>query len=121
MFLLVLIGILFTLVYSLNNYLFSFWSRKGFKQLKPTFIFGDVSSVFTAKASMGEFFENVYRKYKSHKILGVYFSYRPVLVVNDSKLVQDIMIKDFTSFHDRPMPVDEENDPLSAHLFNIGE
>lgn len=35
------------------------------------------------------------------------------------QIVQDIMIRDFQSFHDRPMPVDEKNDPLSAHLFNI--
>lgn len=115
----ILIGLLLVLLYLLNNHLFSFWSKRGFKQLDPTFLIGNAGPLITLKASMGEYYQNVYNKYKNYKILGMYLSYRPVLVVTSPKYVQDIMIRDFTSFHDRPMPVDEENDPLSAHLFNI--
>lgn len=62
----------------------------------------------------------MYSKHKELKIFGIYLSYRPVLILTDPKLVQDILIRDFQSFHDRPMPVNEEKDPLSGHLFNIG-
>lgn len=119
MLLLILLGILIALIYLLNQYLFSFWSRRGFKQVDPTFLVGNAGPLLTLKTSIGEYYQDVYNKYKQHRVIGVYFFYRPLLVVNDAKLVQDIMIKDFTSFHDRPMPVDEVNDPLSAHLFNI--
>ena len=114
-----LVVVVIGLAYFLNNYWFSYWSRKGFEQLNPKLLVGDAGPMFTLKESMGEYFAKVYNKFKSHKIVGIYLSYRPALLITDAKLVQDIMIRDFTSFHDRPMPVDEVNDPLSGHLFNI--
>jgi cytochrome P450 family 6 len=115
----ILVGVLLVLGYLLNDYLFSYWSKLGFKQLEPTFLVGNAGALMKLKVSMGEYFQDLYNKHKDSKILGIYFMYRPILVVTDAKIVQDIMIRDFTSFHDRPMPVDEQNDPLSAHLFNI--
>jgi cytochrome P450 family 6 len=119
MILAILVGALIVLVYILNKYLFSFWSKRGFKQVDPTVIVGNAARVFTLKTTVGEFLRDFYFQYKDHKVLGIYMSYRPVLLINDAKIVQDILIRDFSSFHDRPMPVDEVNDPLSAHLFNI--
>ncbi|CRL03688.1 CLUMA_CG016217, isoform A [Clunio marinus] len=107
-------------VYLLNQYLFSYWSKRGIKQLEPSFFYGDGGDLIKFKKSMGEFFKDIYSKHKNERIVGVYISYKPVLVVTDPKLVQDILIRDFTTFHDRPMPVDENKDPISGHLFNIG-
>ncbi|CRL02226.1 CLUMA_CG015167, isoform A [Clunio marinus] len=114
-----IIGLLFAVGYLINQYVFSYWTKRGFKQLQPSFLVGDALPLITLKTSLGEYFQEIYDKYKNNKIIGIYLFYRPVLVVNDAKLVQDILIRDFTYFHDRPMPVDEINDPLSAHLFNI--
>lgn len=36
----------------------------------------------------------------------IYQFYQPVLVVTDSKIVKDVLIRDFLSFTDRPMAVD---------------
>lgn len=105
--------------YLLNNYLLSYWTRRGFHQLNPTFFFGDAGPVIKQKKCLGEFYADVYNQLKKVKICGLYLFYQPILLVTDSKLVQDILIRDFTSFHDRPMPVDEKRDPLSANMFNI--
>jgi cytochrome P450 family 6 len=68
---------------------------------------------------MGDFFKGIYDKYKQHKVIGLYMSYDPVLVINDPKLVQEILIRDFKSFHDRPMPQNEDHDPITGNLFNL--
>lgn len=115
----VLIGLVIVLGYFLNQYQLDYWKRRGFKQLQPKFFFGDAEKLMKLKLSMGEYYQGLYNNYKKFRIIGSYTSYAPSLVITDPKLVQDIMIKDFTSFHDRPMPVDEKNDPLTAHLFNI--
>lgn len=115
----VLLGAIIVLGYYLHNHWLSYWSKRGFKQLNPKFFFGDAEHLFTFKSSIGEYYQELYNKHKALRIIGIYMSYKPVLIVTDPKLVQDIMIRDFTSFHDRPMPVDEVNDPLSGHLFNI--
>lgn len=116
--LLIVIGLVFALVYLLHRHFFTFWKRHGFVQLDPWFPFGDAAATLTLKTSNGDFFAQLYEKYKKHRFIGVYLTYRPVLVVNDPEIVQDMLIKDFSMFHDRPTPVNEKLDPLSNTLFN---
>nr|WKE35368.1 cytochrome P450 CYP6FV21 [Bradysia odoriphaga] len=68
----------------------------------------------------GETFSDFYNRLKHNKIHGLYFSYRPSLIVNDPEVVQEVIIKNFTTFHDRGLFVDEKVDPLAAHLFFMG-
>lgn len=115
----ILFGLAVALGHFLNKYLLSYWSRRGFQQTEPKFLIGDAGPLILLKSSLGETIANFYHKNKQHKVFGIYMFYRPILVINDLMVAQDIMIKDFNNFHDRPMPVDEENDPLSAHLFSV--
>ena len=83
--------------------------------MDPTFFIGNLKEMMTV--SMGEGFANFYKKFQNQKFIGFYLSYRPVLLVNDPELIHHVMIKDFTSFHDRPMPINEEVDKISGNLF----
>ena len=113
----IFVAIFAVLIYLINQHYFSYWSKRGVPHNDPTFILGDLGSVILGRKQFGEFFRNIYEKNKNHKIIGLYFSYRPAVLVNDPVLVQDLMIKNFTSFHDRSFTVDEEVDPLMANLF----
>lgn len=107
------------LAYFFNKHKHSYWKSRGFVQLAPEFFFGDIVDIIHGKQSIGEFFESLYNKHKHHKLLGVYFSYKPVILVNDPILVQNVMIREFSKFHDRPVPFDLEGEPLHAHLFHL--
>lgn len=115
---LIFFGLISVLLYLLHRYFFTFWKRHGFVQLDPSFPFGDAGPTLTLKVSNGDFFAQLYRNYKNHRFIGTYLTYRPVLVVNDPEIVQDIFIKDFSTFHDRPTAVNKKLDPLSNQLFN---
>lgn len=119
MFIIIALLTLGLLIYLLNQHKHSFWEQRGFVQIKPTFLIGNIGSILTSKASLGEFLENIYEKHKKIRAIGIYFTYQPSIVINDPMLVQNIMITDFTKFHDRPVPVDVDNDPLQAHLFHM--
>lgn len=119
MYLTILFLSLFTIVYILNKYVLSYWSNRGFPQSNPKFLFGDAWPLIRMKVSPGEFFRDIYFKHKDKKVFGVYVSYSRILTVHDPLIVQDIMIRDFSSFHDRPIPMNEDKDPLSVHLFNL--
>lgn len=117
-----IIAILLTLgaIYLINKYLFSYWTRRNFPQIEPSFFIGNLGSTLTVKQSLGDLFADFYVKFKSQKFIGAYFFYRPVLIINDPELIQDIMIKNFNSFHDRPIPDDAAKKyPLVGHLFNL--
>jgi cytochrome P450 family 6 len=102
-------------IYLINAHFFNYWKQRRIPQITPTFFMGNLMEFLSI--SIGESFAKFYEKFKSQKFIGLYFCYRPVLLVNDPELIQHIMIKDFTSFHDRPMPINEEEDKISGNLF----
>ncbi len=117
----ILAVLLIAVIYYANQYFFNYWRRLNVPQKnEPTFLIGDIAGVFSGRTSIGETFSGFYNRFKQNKIHGLYFSYRPSLIVNDPEVIQEVMIKDFTSFHDRGLFVDAKVDPLGAHLFLLG-
>lgn len=106
-------------LFALDRYFLGYWSRKSFPQLSPTFVFGDIAEVLLKKITLSELFARNYRKFKHLKVLGLYFSYRPVLLVFDPDLVKKILIKDYANFSDRSTYSNKKKNPLSNHLFNL--
>lgn len=106
--------------YLINKYLYGYWNRRNVFQIDPTFVIGNLGSTITFKKNLGDFFAELYEKYKTKKFIGAYIFYQPVLIVNDPELIQDVLIKNFNSFHDRPMPDGAAKKyPLVGHLFNV--
>lgn len=118
MFLLITIISCCYLIYYLSQKRHSFWKNRGFVQLEPKFIFGNIQPMIKQQMSFGEVLENLYEKSKMHKIVGIYFLYKPVMLVNDPILLQHIFIKNFGTFHDRPVNIDLDVDPMQDNLFN---
>lgn len=113
------LGFTITVLILLNHFLHHYWSRKGFLQLKPKFLVGNIGELFRLKKSIAEIYGELYAKSKSAKIVGLYFFYRPALLVNDTNLIQNILVKDFPHFMNHGLYVDEKRDPLSGHLFSL--
>ncbi|XP_017084417.2 probable cytochrome P450 6d5 [Drosophila eugracilis] len=107
-----------TLLYVYLKYTFSYWDRKGFPSTGVSIPFGALDSVTKGKRSFGL---AIYDMYKATKepVVGLYLTLRPALLVRDAQLAHDILVKDFSKFHDRGVYVDEENDPMSAGLFQM--
>ncbi|XP_070494253.1 probable cytochrome P450 6a14 [Chironomus tepperi] len=116
----IFISFIATIIYLLNKYFFSYWTRRDVYQVEPTFLVGNVGKLFTLKAHMADIFTDIYFKHKNKRFLGGYMSYRPMLIVHDPVLFQDIMIRDFTTFHDRPTPGEvADAHPLVGNLVNL--
>lgn len=106
------------LIYYLSQRRHNYWKGRGFAQVEPKFIFGNVQPMIKQQKSFGELLESLYVQSKMHKLVGIYFLYKPVMLVNDPILLQHIFIKNFTNFHDRPVNIDLDADPLQDNLFN---
>lgn len=95
-----LFGFLITSVILLNHFLHNYWSRRGFVQLNPKFLVGDLGELFRLKKSIAEVYGELYEKSKQHNVCGLYFTYRPGLMINDPSLIQKVLVKDFHHFID---------------------
>lgn len=89
--------------------------------LSPSFPFGNISKVVFRKQSINDKAVEVYNTLKSqgHRFGGIYFFTHPVFLPVDVELITNILVKDYNYFEDRGIHYDEENDPISAHLFSL--
>lgn len=53
------------------------------------------------------------------KFGGMFSSIKPILIVTDLDLLQNILVKDFNYFHDRGMYYNVKHDPVSGHLVKV--
>lgn len=113
-----LIGII-TLAYLYARRTYSYWERKGFTYHPGiNYVFGHFKTSFTQKENLGVTLSRIYNSTKE-PFIGIYSIFRPILMVRDTELVRNILIKDFNYFTDRGVHCNEEYDPLSGHLFAL--
>lgn len=117
--LLIVVATSLCLLYAYFKYSHKYWCRMGVPQLDPTFPFGDMASVIFRKQNMGDKIKEIYDKMKGNRYVGLYFFSRKAFLPLDPVLIKDILNTDFQHFYDRGIYYDEENDPLSAHMFSI--
>lgn len=111
---------LVTIVYGYFKYSFSYWKSRNIPHEEPTFPYGNIKG-FGTIIHPSLCIERLYKKFKSTgaKYFGAYFLTRPVIVVLDINLLKNILVKDSNNFNERGIYYNEEDDPLSAHLFNM--
>ncbi|XP_046385526.1 probable cytochrome P450 6a14 [Ischnura elegans] len=95
------------------------WKKRNIPQVPPLFPFGNMWSLVRGKESIMDFYLNTYRRFVGHRYMGLIMIKEPTLLIRDPGLIKQILIKDFSQFHDRSFPVDEVNDPMSGNLFNL--
>lgn len=116
MFIYLIIAVLSLLLFYFK-WTYTHWQRHGFPYLEPKIPFGVLDPVVrTWKKSFGMAIFDIYQESKE-RVLGIYLINRPALLVRDAQLAKDILCKDFVSFHDRGVYVNEEKDPMSGGLF----
>jgi cytochrome P450 family 6 len=114
---LIFIGIV---IYLADKYFLNYWNRRDVKQIDGSFLFGNIKEIILQRQSFCSCFKGFYNATKKERFVGINFSYRTALLVNDLELIKDILINDFTSFHDRGVYVNEKDDILSGHLAALG-
>ena len=118
----ILIAIVLSLLvygYKLLRQRYNYWQQLGIPCDEPTFWMGNITGVGSTRSFL-DVWQEYYDKYKTTgPFAGFYWFFNPAVMVFDPALLKMIMIKDFNKFMDRGVFVNEDNDPLSGHLFNL--
>jgi len=96
---------------------FNYWKKRNVPYAKPTFPFGNLGDMVFLKASIGQLLQNIYKELDGEKYGGIYMLTKPGFIFRDPDIIKNILVKDFSSFHDRGFYMDEEFEPLTGHLF----
>jgi cytochrome P450 family 6 len=114
--LLVTIGALLVWLYYYFTANFNYWENKGVPYLKPVPFFGNLMEMGLHRKTQAEGFRELYHKLDGQMFGGIFQTRIPMIMFRDPELIKHVLIKDFSHFHDRGMPHDVENDPISANL-----
>ncbi|XP_063696951.1 probable cytochrome P450 6d4 [Culicoides brevitarsis] len=107
--------ITFVALYALLKYIFTYWERRDFPYLEPTFVFGNMKSFVLRKRSFGLAIWDLYRK-TTKPVVGVYMLTNPGVLVRDLELVKKVLVTDFDHFYDRGMYNNKKREPIASFL-----
>lgn len=106
------------LLYLFLKQTYTYWARKGFPSLPPDIPWGCLRPVVVQQTkSFGEQVRDIHLQNPGSPYLGLYFLFRPVLLIRDPELVKRVLVTDFDHFYDRGMFYNEKTDPIGANLF----
>ncbi|XP_060651820.1 probable cytochrome P450 6a23 [Drosophila nasuta] len=98
---------------------FSYLKRRGIAHEPPLPIVGNMWG-WRVTQHTSQIMQRLYLKYKHlGPYVGAYFLMTPIYIITDMELLKRILIKDFTNFDSRGLFYNEQDDPLSAHLFAV--
>ncbi|KAF2886489.1 hypothetical protein ILUMI_19683 [Ignelater luminosus] len=100
---------------------FGYWERRNVYAPKPSIPFGNAKDLILQRVTMGVDIKNAYDdiKGRQNKFGGYYFLGKPIFIPVDLDLVKTMLTKDFKHFTNHTFVVDEENEPLTGHLFGL--
>ena len=96
---------------------FNYWKKRNVPYAKPTFPFGNFAEKLLLRRTTGHVLENIYKELDGEKYGGTYSLTKPGFIFRDPNIIKNVLVKDFSSFHDRGFFMDEELEPLAGHLF----
>ena len=112
---LVIGAITFALYFLRQN--LNYWKVRGIPHEEPHIVMGNFKGI-RSEYNFGEIVARQYRKFKgTGPFCGVLVVKRPAVVLLDKELIKNVLIKDFNNFPDRGLYYNEQNDPLTGHLF----
>lgn len=111
--------LLFLAIYYYFTSTFDFWKVRGVPGPKPIPIFGNIKNVMLLKTSMCHYLKKLCEEYKHEPMIGIFTRKTPILIIQDPDLIKDVLIRDFSKFANRGIPIHEKAEPLSPHLFNL--
>lgn len=112
------VGVILALYFwSKKNY--NFWIDRGFLSVPNVFPFGSLKGVAT-EVHMAERFDEIYKQHKGKgEGVGIFFFISPTFLLTDLETTKNILVRDFSSFHDRGFYYNKKDDPTSANILAL--
>ncbi|CAD7078987.1 unnamed protein product [Hermetia illucens] len=108
-----------TSVYVLFKVRYRYWAKRGVPCLEPIFPFGSLQRS-GKRRHIKDTLDETYQEFSGKEPLaGLYFFTDAVLMVLDLDLIHNMLVRDFSKFHDRGLFYNERSDPLSANLLTL--
>ncbi|XP_050717040.1 cytochrome P450 3A31-like [Eriocheir sinensis] len=101
---------------------YQYWTSKGVITPPITPLLGHFHKVFFVNREAWVFYSEIYNKYRSSSMCGIYEVLKPVLVVWDPEIIRHVFVKDFDHFTDRrpfDMNTGNKRDKIAMEMLSL--
>ncbi|XP_026810291.1 probable cytochrome P450 6a13 [Rhopalosiphum maidis] len=110
--------IIVTVTYYFSVSTFKKWEKLNVPYVRPiTPLFGNFLNVVVGKYHPLELYNKIYYELAGHRYGGLFQMRTPYLMIRDPEIINDVLIKDFSTFSNRGIYSDFSVNPLSNNLF----
>lgn len=95
---------------------YEYWSTQNIRVTIPKFPLGDIYETGFSK-NIGIVLKEIYDKFGGERYNGMWFFYRPYIMIRDPDLIKLMLVRDFNNFKHRGLYFNEKIDPLSGKSF----
>ncbi|KAK9745093.1 Cytochrome P450 [Popillia japonica] len=64
------------------------------------------------QSSLTDVYRSIYRQFPNCKYVGIYHMDRPGILIRDPDIIEDVLVKNFSNFHDNDLEIKIEHDPI---------
>jgi cytochrome P450 family 6 len=114
-----LVAVILATIYIYIKSSYSYWTKLGIPISNPIVPFGDFFEQVIKNSSFQTEINKLYKTFEGYRFVGLYGFGKRILLVRDIDLIRDILVKDFSHFHDRGVNVSKKGNPLDQHLFSL--
>jgi cytochrome P450 family 6 len=104
----VLVACVLSVAYAYFKWSFTYWKKRNIPYVEPHFPFGNLKEVALMRKHFGYLIRDIYTRLEGHRYGGMYIISSPKLLFRDPDLIKDVLVKDFSTFHDRGVYMNEE-------------
>ena len=98
---------------------FNVWQKLGVPYINPTPFVGSLKDCVLLKTTIGKQLQRIYNEHSDKPYVGIFSFDKPSLLIRDLELVKNILVKDFQTFREHVLSVDEKLDPLFGNNLAI--
>ncbi|XP_071448206.1 cytochrome P450 6k1-like [Hetaerina americana] len=110
--------LLITIIFGLFYWFFItplvYWRRRNVPSIPGVIIFGSLMDAITLKGTIGEIYADMYFELKGNRYGGFIKFHKPGIILRDPEIIKNVLLRDFTSFHDNDIEIAPKQDPLMA-------
>jgi cytochrome P450 family 6 len=107
-----LITAIFIALYFYFTRNFKFWHKLGIPYVKPTPFVGNLKECVLLQRNIGEQLQRIYNEHNDKPYVGIFSFDKPSLLIRDPELLKNILVKNFQTFMDHMISVEDKFDPL---------
>lgn len=98
---------------------YNYWKKRGIPFYPPKFPYGSDLNLVQFKKYRGYTIHKMYQDFDEHPMFGIFVLRKPMLILRDPEIIQQILTKEFSHFRDRNIFKLSDKDIINHHLFNL--